>query len=38
MGCYPVFGRDVNVEEIYIGRNYISFVDRGWVEARYTGS
>ena len=21
MGCYPVFGRDVNVEEIYIGRD-----------------
>lgn len=38
MGCYPVFGRDVNVEEIYIGRDYSSFVDRGWVGATYTGS
>ena len=38
MGCYPVFGRDVNVEEIYIGRDYRSFVDRGWVGATYTGS
>ena len=38
MGCYPVFGRDVRVEEIYIGRNYHSFVSRGWVEAVYEGS
>ncbi|MBR6141947.1 MAG: leucine-rich repeat protein [Bacteroidaceae bacterium] len=38
MGCYPVFGRYVNVEELYIGRNYSSFVSRGWVEAVYEGS
>ncbi|MBR1499018.1 MAG: leucine-rich repeat protein [Bacteroidaceae bacterium] len=37
-GCFPVFGRDVQVEEMYIGRNYHSFVSRGWVEAVYEGS
>ena len=37
-GCFPVFGRDVDVEELYIGRNYHSFVNRGWVEAVYEGS
>ncbi len=38
MGCYPVFGRYVDVEELYIGRNYSSFVNRGWAEAVYEGS
>ena len=37
-GCYPVFGRDVNVDEVYVGRILDSRVSRGWVEAVYDGA
>lgn len=37
MGCYPVFGRDVNVDEMFIYRILDSRVSRGWVEVAYDG-
>ena len=36
-GCFPVFGRDVNIDEVYVGRILDSRVSRGWVEANYDG-
>ena len=32
LGIRPVFGTDVDVEEVYIGRTYSDYLERGWVE------
>lgn len=37
-GCFPVFGRDVQVEGLYMGRLYESYVSRSAVEVVYDGT